>query len=938
MSLVNPSGRSLSVQSHLSVVRQSQYRQRSVRSVVQQTQYDVVGGRYCDQHLRFSIPRKGVDQFDLNEGLVSACEQGDVSIVQRLYQEVVFPDCIDINGNSALHIAARFGHIHFVSWLLDQHDDIHWINTENNDGETPLILAARAGHRDVIACLIENNADLDRFHAGFQTALFEACHQGHGESACSLIEAGASLKDPYENKCSILPEACEHALTDVVTELERHGVDITREATFSHSVLSGDVVFLNWMIDTYYPELKDPSSTAHHYVSYKNAVKSGNVDMCTYIKSLPGSSYNGDFLSIACEGGSSEMISYCLEDLLQNEDVHRPTARVVNIFLKSQIINTQKGNLEGMHQLNDVVPFATLMTYPNFIQNCWDEAMRNGHLHIGAYLASQGMEPPVQSLGSFSDLIKDHEESDLISLFTTLFSETEFSLVQITEILATVLEKGYNDLFEFLESRIQTQDSVKEQRLINYLILKNGNVHFLKRQLDRNDIYLNQPFGRHKLNTPLFVATRFGQLDCVKTLVEEGADTGLFLDCNRLIQKASVGSGSLDMIRYWDQMGFPLDDGPHSEVSQFEGNKRDLLSLLEPRSDVDKTEILKCFVSNRAWDKVITMLMSYPCLRIESETCQGLLSHSVAKGAPLSVIKLFEKKWGSVSRLRLSRSGTCVDNKASVFHVMKGYFGGDSPYRLSVLVYLLRQGCSANRRGNSDPDYPLHLAVQNNSTRIVRLLLDNGYVDQVHQSLKNRQGKSPYDYARESGNHEMIDYFSEKGLSEHDAEYLRFLMKNHMYSDVISTLEDEDRYQIRDLNEALVDGSTLFRRAVQSGQEDVALAIVSHSTFNPSTAFQNASHDPLLTMCFEYRQFKLFDTLLDRHDVGSFIDQADKNGRTALMVLTKHACIDGVRHLLLKGASVSHRDKQSMTARMIAIEEGFYSVSRVLREAGSYSR
>jgi ankyrin repeat protein len=150
-------------------------------------------------------------------GLREAVLSGDVELARQLCD---CDDRINVSGDARfwfhdtfLMVAARWGHVDMVRFLLDRGADI-----EGTDdlGATALMRAADAGHAEIVRMLLDRGANVDHDDWSDQTPLSEAATAGHLEIVELLIARGAG-------RC--LLDAV--ALDDVplVEELLRKGTD-----------------------------------------------------------------------------------------------------------------------------------------------------------------------------------------------------------------------------------------------------------------------------------------------------------------------------------------------------------------------------------------------------------------------------------------------------------------------------------------------------------------------------------------------------------------------------------------------------------------------------------------------------------------------------------------------------------------------------------------
>ena len=98
---------------------------------------------------------------------------------------------LDIEGETALMKASKYGDVATVTDLLSKRADVHLVNST---GETALILASQAGYNDIVIKLLDAGSNIHhRSHAG--TAIIMAAQEGHTEVLKTLIKSGANIND-----------------------------------------------------------------------------------------------------------------------------------------------------------------------------------------------------------------------------------------------------------------------------------------------------------------------------------------------------------------------------------------------------------------------------------------------------------------------------------------------------------------------------------------------------------------------------------------------------------------------------------------------------------------------------------------------------------------------------------------------------------------------
>ncbi|RJE20381.1 HET domain protein [Aspergillus sclerotialis] len=143
------------------------------------------------------------DRNRISKELEDAIRHGDLQSVRRL----VHTTKIDINaattGNdpgrkeTALHLAARYGVVHILQFLLDSNADVH---IKGGQWEaTPLIEAVFWRRTSCVKILLEHGANAnDRYYRG--SALQESCKVGSREITQLLLDYGADVNVPGGEK------------------------------------------------------------------------------------------------------------------------------------------------------------------------------------------------------------------------------------------------------------------------------------------------------------------------------------------------------------------------------------------------------------------------------------------------------------------------------------------------------------------------------------------------------------------------------------------------------------------------------------------------------------------------------------------------------------------------------------------------------------------
>lgn len=120
------------------------------------------------------------------------------------------------NINSRLLSAAEKGEPVIAQYLINCGADV---NTQDNDGATPLILAACAGDSGVVEVLLNNGAEVNMSEMGGNTALMMAAFFGDIDIVEILLSAGADIDAVAKDGETALSLAESEGHEDIVTIL-----------------------------------------------------------------------------------------------------------------------------------------------------------------------------------------------------------------------------------------------------------------------------------------------------------------------------------------------------------------------------------------------------------------------------------------------------------------------------------------------------------------------------------------------------------------------------------------------------------------------------------------------------------------------------------------------------------------------------------------------
>ncbi|KAF5177803.1 Potassium channel akt1 [Thalictrum thalictroides] len=163
------------------------------------------------------------DKKDLPFSLCFAVSKGDHRLLHELLKRGFYPNEVNENGQTALHIAASMGSVHCVRLLLDNGADP---NSKDSEGKIPLWEAIVGGYENVIRLLTDNGASLCLGDSG-QFAC-TAAEQNSLDLLENIVRYEGDVTMPKSDGYTALHVAVTEGNVEIVKFLLNHGADIDK--------------------------------------------------------------------------------------------------------------------------------------------------------------------------------------------------------------------------------------------------------------------------------------------------------------------------------------------------------------------------------------------------------------------------------------------------------------------------------------------------------------------------------------------------------------------------------------------------------------------------------------------------------------------------------------------------------------------------------------
>ncbi len=916
-----------------------------------------------------------------------AVQEGNLDMIGFLLDEGADIESQDKDNKKPLHLAVDANRLSVIKLLLDRGANV---NVKDMYDKTPLDLAteedvikvlekaqldqgllinARDGNLDKVKDLIAQGANLETKD---NTALHNACSNGHLKIVEYLIDKGASLKAKNKDGKTPLELAVQKGYTDIVQTIEQIQSDLNEKLL--SAVKNGDLNKVEDLISQGTSlEVKDSNgNTLLHYASQKD-----HLEVVEYLikkgASLKAKNKDGETpLELAVQKNYIGIIEFLKKTQLD---------------LDEELLATVKGN--DLNKVKALVSQgASLEAKDNSDNTPLHNACNNGHVKVVEYLIKEGAslkaknkdgEAPLhvavqhdgtleviefilnRDLSGINDITNDGRTPLHLAIQGNKPNTVELLLRKGASIavkdkngktpLDLAKQEDYTNTIEMIE---EVQSALDEKLLT---AVQNDNLDKVK-DLTNQNANVNT---RDKYSwTPLHWATFKGYLEVAEFLVKKGAD---------------VNAASENL--YGSRPIHIAVENNNENIVEF------LLSKGVDANDTDKQGYTPLhYAAWRGRSEVASLLFDKGANvnAADTSTAGKKPIHVAAENNSKSVIEFLLSKGVNVDEA--DKNGWTPLHYAAKFD------------QLEVAKFLIEKGANINAADTSTiGEKPIHVAAENNSKNIIEFLISKG----VSVNDTDKDGRTPLYWASWNGRLDVVEYLIGKGADisakDKDGRNPLDVAKGHQYDNVVEYLQQAELRLNKQLLTAVQDGDfekvkdlvsrgtsldtkynggwTLMHYAAYEGRLDIVKYLVDKwaileikyndgRTFSCNTSLDSASDlvnsyfDTMKCLVGKENSLEVkdnsgktplhcaaFNGKLDI--VKYFVDEEkidasikDNSGWTPLHWASWNGHLDVAKYLIGRGANlVNIKDKDGKTPLDIADQKGYTDIVEILKQAQS---
>ena len=445
--------------------------------------------------------------------LQAACFQGNTKYVKFLLDAKTNVNHNSSAGHAPLHIAIKKSNMNIITLLLDQNVDI---NDRAIDGKTPLHMAVENGDETIIQTLLAQKADANLKDAFGNTCLHLAV-QLKQKTRQRLVKSEASSQSPFAAPYSTCSAQAVQSIIEHSTDV--NAVNNQGETALWFACFDGQGIFVKILLDAGAdPNITDKAkdsclhSTIRSYCSIDTVTEiihhSADIDAVNDIGETP--------LLVACNTGQTEIVRLLLK-LKAN-----PT--IANVDGDTSLHAAVDCNTETLQEIIDHVADVNVVNKKGrtaLLLSCF-----NGHMDSVTVLLEAGADPTIADEEGLSCL--------QAAIYGNSSKDTLQSLIDRGAHIDARKGNGSNALLSACGTgQLESVRFLLEAGADVFIVNNDGTTSLLAAVHGRCSKDILQKIMHHGVDvnainsssqTALLLACATGQDECVKLLLDNGAD------------------------------------------------------------------------------------------------------------------------------------------------------------------------------------------------------------------------------------------------------------------------------------------------------------------------------------------------------------------------------------------------------------------------------
>ena len=869
-----------------------------------------------------------------------ACEKGDLNTIKLLASKGT-----TLQQTTLLHFACRGGKIDTIQYLIEEFAVD--VNSQDNEGDTPLHIAAMLGHVDVIKCLIEARCDPLCKNIYGNTPAHLAALNGCLPALKYFIEQlKFDLSITNEEGQVVIHYACcirnvdiaRYLVEECAVDIDINCIDREGNTPLLKAAMNGRLTIIEYLIK----QGCDPEqSNTYGNTPLHLAASNGHLSVVKYFKKHLDHDPNTvndqgqNCLHIACSRGRMDVVRYLVEECLAdfNRKDKEGSTPILLASLYGHLAIVEFLITQGCDPLHRGAFGISLV----------DAAAMGGHLPVVKYLKVKGFYDFNSTSNMGITALHWASSEGNLDIVKYLIEECSADISSVVKLDSASAITSASAVLKDTDDKTPLESVIPEP----WLSVVKLYITLVEQGLDPN-------FVLDTGLTPLISATSNGNLSITKYLIKQGCDP----QCSDFMRNTpmhhAAQEGHLAIVKYFrEQLNYDLnttnDEGKtaihlaseRGKISvvqylveecaiDFMNKDKDDSSPLQaaamPQDNEGNTPLHLAVQENQIEMVEFYMGNLINDLGLDPNTPNNMGAtplHLACQGGSLQMVKLF-------GECDICDFSVKDNNGRTLLH----YVSWKSVDAVAIIVHLVRAKHCDPAISDNDGNTCLHLASQNGTLETLQLLVCEFDCD---PNCINAQGNTPLQLATKDS---IIDFFLQLSNRNEDQnvvplfnpnlDFLKQLAPSGTDPEKVSQLPifhaieldepDQVNYHILDMGCSLratdTSGNTFLHTAALHGAIRVAQLLLNTFECDPNCENTQGA-TPLHLACAKGKK-RIVDLLLSNYKCQT--SSKDKKGQTPLHYAVLHSELDIIEKLARQVCDLMIPDNTGHTPLHCAIQ------------------